>query len=216
MTTNVYTARDLITDAFRKIGVVGEGDPMNADQASAGARSLDRMMKSWQSRGVGLWTVAEMTVPLTTAATYTLTPRPVDVLSVRMRRSGTDIQMQRLSREEYDTLPRKTSAGVPTTWYFNRQRETATITVWPVLSVAAGEALVLTYNREFADVDDINAAVDVPGEWWDAVVFNLADRLSVDYGRALPALTARAVEELRLAMSFDHQPSIYFIGDYYR
>lgn len=215
--TGTYTVRDIVSDALRKIGVVAEGEPPNADQIATGMRDLNRMLKSWQNRGYNLWTVAQMAVPLTTSPVVALDPaRPVQVLSARIRRNGVDTPMQELTREEYDALPVKLSTGMPTCWYYDRQRETANMRVWPVLSVAGGETIYIVYQSEIEDATDANAEVDVPGEWWDAVVYGLAARLADDYARPADRVTMRAEEELRLALAFDREGSVYFGGKSWR
>ena len=68
----------------------------------------------------------------------------------------------------------------------------------------------MCHEREFEDQTDLTAVPDVPGEWWDAVVYGLAARLADDYGKNVPNVVARAEEELRLALSADREGSIYF------
>ena len=123
-TTGTYTTRDLVEDALRKIGVVAIDDPMTADESAHALRALDRLMKSWQNRGYSLWLNATQTLTLTTSASYTLSPvRPLRILNARLVRSGIETPMQELTREEYDDLPLKSATGVPTTFYYDRQRE---------------------------------------------------------------------------------------------
>jgi hypothetical protein len=210
MTAGTYTTRDLITAAYRKIGVVAEGETMNADQAATGLAVFNRLMKGWQNRGAHLWSVSEISVELTTATTYELDPRPLELHSVSLRRDGIDTPMQAMTRDSYDRLPLKSSLGLPTTWYFNRQRETATITIWPALAVANDETLRITLTREFLDIDDHNEAPDIPGEWWDAAVYNVAARLCDDYSRDLPYVRATARELEEQALAFDREGSVFF------
>jgi hypothetical protein len=213
MTTATLTNFDIAQDALRKLGVVAQDEAPTADELQTAMRQLDRMLKAWQSRGFMLWTVTSMTVPLTTAASYVLSPpRPVALQSVRLKRGGIEMPMVELNREEYDRLPQKASTGTPTQWYYDRQRETGTIYVWPVLAVAGGETLEITYVRELADVVP-SAEVDVPGEWWDAVIYNLAARLADDYSVEVPNVIALAQIELRNAMAGDREGSVYFVGD---
>jgi hypothetical protein len=168
------------------------------------------MMKAWQNRGYNLWGATEMAVTLTTAASYTLTPRPMSVESVRLRRGTIDTPMQDFTRQEYFDLPQKTSTGTPTCFYFDRQRDTASLYVWPVLAAANGETLRVLYSREFEDQTDLNAVPDVPSEWWDALVYGLAARLADDFSVNKPNVVARAEEELRLALAFDREGSVFF------
>jgi hypothetical protein len=210
--TTTETARVVISDALRKLNVVAYDESMDADQASNGARALNRMLKSWQNRGLNLWGVTAMSVAATTAASYTLTLRPLEILNIRYKNGTNELPMWQMTREEYDDLPNKSSTGTPTTFYFNRQRETATITVWPVLAVTGTATFEISYQREFEDVD-LDTAPDVPGEYWEAMVYGLAARLADDYSVDGRTVTARAEEELRLALAFDREGSLYFHGD---
>ena len=169
-------------------------------------------MWGWQNRGLNLWGVTAMSVAATTAASYTLTPRPLEILGIRYKNGVNELPMWQMTRQEYDDLPNKSSTGTPTTFYFNRQRETATITVWPVLAVTGTATFEISYQREFEDVD-LDTAPDVPGEYWEAMVYGLAARLADDYSVDGRTVTARAEEELRLALAFDREGSLYFHGD---
>lgn len=208
------TTRDIISDALRKIGVVAADEAMTADQAASGLRELDRMLKGWQNRGYFLWTKASQTLTLTTAASYTLSPvRPLRILNARLVRSGLETPMMEMARDEYDNLPNKASTGLPTQFHYDRQRENALFYVWPVLATANGETIKITYEREVEDQDDLDAAPDVPGEWLDATVYNLASRLADDFMINNPRVDARAQALLEEALAFDREGSVFFGGD---
>lgn len=208
--TGTITTQDLIADALRKIGVVAEDEPMTADQAANGLRAWNRLLKSWQNRGYNLWTVATLSIPLTTAASYTMSPvRPIRILNARLVRDGIETPMIQMTRQEYDALPVKTSTGLPTQFYYDKQREAALFYVWPVLVAASGETVNVTYEREAED-QTLAGVPDIPGEWWEAAVYGLAARLADDYGQNVPNVIARAEEELRLAMADDREESVFF------
>ncbi len=208
--TATDTARDLIGDALRKIGVVAIDEPMNADQAAAGLRALNRMLKSWQNKGFCTWAKASQSVELTTDSSFTLKPaRPLEILSCRFTQNGVERPMLSFTRDEYDSLPVKTSQGTPTTFHYDRQREDARLYVWPVMASVNGETLEITYTRELEDTT-LDAPVDVPGEWYDAVVYGLAARLADDYTVAAGNVIARAEAELRDALAFDREGSVWF------
>lgn len=208
--TNTYTNRDICTDALRKINVTPIDEEAEADHLLAAKRALDRMLKSWQARGYNLWTASRQSVILTTASVYTLDPvRPLQILNCNFKRNGIETPMQQMTRDEYDTLPQKTTQGTPTTFYYDRQREAARLYIWPVLSAASGETLEISYSREIEDID-LDEAVDVPGEWLDAVVYGLAARLADDFRVTHQMVVQRAERELELALSFDQEGSIYW------
>lgn len=209
-TTATSTARDLIGDALRKIGVCAMDEPMTADMAAAGLRALNRMLKSWQNKGYCTWAKSSQSVTLTTASSFTLNPaRPLEILSCRFKRSGVEMPMLPFTRDEYDSLPLKTAHGTPTTYHYDRQREDARLYVWPVMSPVNGETLEITYTREMDD-QGLDDPVDVPGEWYDAVVYGLAARLADDYSVTAGNVVARAEAELRDAFAFDREGSVWF------
>ncbi len=209
--TGTITTQDMIADALRKIGVVAQDEPMTADQSAHGLRAWNRLLKSWQNRGYSLWAVASQTVALTTSANYTLSPvRPMRILNARFVRNGIETPMLPMTRQEYDDLPVKSSTGIPTRFYYDKQREAAVLYVWPVLAAASGETLKITFEREAEDQTDLSAVPDIPGEWWEAAVYGLAARLADDYGVNGQNVIARAEEELRLALADDREESVFF------
>lgn len=181
--TGTQTVRDIVTDALLDIEVGAIGQAANATLSAHAVRVFNRIMKAWQlDDAAPSFLKSSQTLTLTTAASYSLLPeRPIRILSARLKRAGIEIPMIRLTRDEYDSLPVKATTGIPTQYYYDRQKEDALFYVWPVLSVAAGETVEITYEREFEDVD-INDNIDLPGEWWDVAVLQLASRLVHAYG----------------------------------
>lgn len=202
-TTGTQTVRDIVTDALLDLEVVSIGEALPADLAAHAVRVLNRVMKSWQLRDdAPAFLKASQTLALTTAASYTLNPaRPIRILSARFKRNGQEIPMIPLSRDEYDELPIKTTTGTPTQFYYDRQKEAALFYVWPVLATANGETVQITYEREFEDVE-INDTIDLPGEWWDVAVLQLASRLAHAYGSeaAKQTVMMRAEQALNIAL----------------
>ncbi len=214
MVTATQTNEAICRAALRKIGVVAVDETPTADEIETARLALERLLKSWQNRGYLLWSVSSLSITLTTAVSYSMTPaRPVQIHNVNFRRSGIDLPMIELNRQEYDRLPNKSATGTPTQFYYDRQKEAGTLYIWPGLATAAGETLQVTYARELADVV-LDSAVDVPSEWWDATVYNLALRLAADFGvNTPPDVVALSVSTLNDALAGDREGSIYFVGD---
>jgi len=195
---------------------VAHDEAARSDRIDNGLRALDRMLKSWPAMRYNLWKKTAMSVTSTTATNYTLSPvRPVRILSVRWKNTGgTETPMVGMTRDEYDRLPIKTTTGVPTTWYYDKQREAAKLYVWPVPASVTTETLEITYEREIEDMA-LDDAVDVPGEWWNAVVFGLASDLAIDYpGVANPMIDQKAATYLALAAGDDAEESVFFAGNW--
>lgn len=216
--TGTDTYRDIVTDALRKIGVVAKDTPADADDANHALRVLNRMLKAWQNKGYSVFTMTGGTLTLTTAASYTLSPvRPMSIHNARLKRSGIEIPMVEMTREEYDSLPVKTTTGIPTQFYYDRQREAAVLYIWPVLATAAGETVEYTYQREIEDVTALGDTVDMPVEYYDAVVYGLAARLADDFeleSGAVNRVIARAQQMEDDAFAFDQEGSVFFAGPY--
>ena len=55
------TMQDIVTRAFRKIGVVAGDEPMNADQGAAGIEALNMIIHQWKLRGIAI-TYSDLTL----------------------------------------------------------------------------------------------------------------------------------------------------------
>lgn len=209
--TDTDTVLDICTDALREAGVVAIDDEASAEEITIAIRHLNRMMKSWQNKGHNLWTVTSLSETATTNASYTLTPvRPHSIVNVRWKNtSGYEIPLTPITRDEYDNLPNKSATGQPVQWYFDRQREAAKLYVWPVPSSVTTETLEITYHREVEDMASSDT-VDAPGEWYEAIVMNLALRMCNAFGaEPPPTLGLLAAESLQGALADDREASVY-------
>lgn len=178
-------AREVCEFALDKMRAVGLGQNVDADDMTRAIRELNVMLKGWQTAGPNLWRLTEASQTLTSGnGTYTLTTtKPVVIAEARYRDTeGRDMPMQELTRNEYLELPNKSSSGIPTCWYFDRQRDAGVLYVWPVLATATTQAIRYSYVRRIEDIDDANNDLDVPPEYIDLIGYNLAARLLDNYG----------------------------------
>lgn len=207
-------ARDIITDAFRKIGVVAADEPMDADQAASGVRALNRYLGSLQNRGIEFYLDVTVDITLTTAASYPVTSTPKRIESARVLKDGVETVMLEIMRNDYDTLPVKDTEGFPTQFYYDRTQAGGVIYIWPLLAAPAGEILRMTVEAQVAQAVDINSNIVLPIEWEEAVVYGLADRLADDHDLPAERVRTRAEQELRMALSRDREGSIFFHEGY--
>lgn len=207
-----YSARDLCNQALRKIGAIRFGQDAPADLFSETLTTLNIMLKSWQNHHLRIWPTSTQTVPLVVGQNeYILDPRrPLEICNVQLDRLGRETPMWEMTRDEYDTLPVKTSPGTPTTFYYDRQREEALFYIWPVPTTAdENDQLIITYIRELEDAKD-SLPVDVPKEWWETVVYNLADRMADTLEINHPSVKQRAEMLFMYAEAFDREGSVFF------
>lgn len=199
------------------IGATGD-----TDEAAAALVQLELMLKDWALKGPYLFTKRETSQTLVSAtASYTLsTTKPIRIIEARYRdTNGIDLPMQALTRDEYFTLPNKSAAGIPTTFYFDPQVANPVIYVWPVLATATTEAIRYTYQRRIEDIDDLSNNIDIPQEWHDTLCYALAARLLDDYGIAdavAERITARSEAMLQSARDFEREEFVFMRPGFYR
>lgn len=207
------TARGIVTQALKKIGVcpVFQQTPSAEDMAQ-GIVELNMMLKGWQVDGPNLWRQTEGSVTLTaTTASYTLSPRPHRVTECRFRDTGgRDLPMMELTRDEYFEMPLKTATGIPTQYYFDPQVSSGKLYIWPVLASVTTETIKYTYSRVIEDITSADNDLDVPQEYFELVMTNLADRLQGTYQMSDDRLSARALSLYRQFKSMDREPVIRF------
>ncbi len=202
---------------MRKIGVLAIGATANADEAANAMIELELMLKEWAFTGPFLFTKLESSQTLVAnTASYSLTvTRPLRIIEARYRDISSpvhDLPMQPLTRDEYFTLPTKTSTGTPTTFYFDPQGPTSTIYIWPLLSSATTESIRYTYQRRIEDVDGLNNNLDIPQEWLGVCGYALAARLVDDYGIAdnvANRIMARSEDGLQKARDFEREEFLF-------
>ena len=219
-TDQTSTVRELVSDALLDLEAARLGTPPDAKEMDLGIRHLNRIMKTWQGNG-SQFLRARGTLTLTDSEVYTLSPvvRPIRIIDARLRQVSTiETPMFRMNRAEYDNLPQKLSTGLPTQFYYDRQKENALFYVWPVLATSAvnGQTIEYSYEREFEDVTDPDEVLDAPVEWYDAIVSELAARLCPAFGSLdkLPVLQAMAKEKLDTALGSDTEESVYWKQKY--
>jgi len=183
--TYAFTARNCITFALRKLGIVAQTATPTATQAQNALVDLNLMLKAWM-KYENLWRLEQESVtPIANTASYTLTSqKPHRVISARWRNtSGTDQPMTLMTREEYFDLPVKTATGLPTMYYVDYQRSVPVLYIWPVPSSVTTETIQLTSTRRFEDVTSLDEDIDIRQEHFEGVAYNLAKRLGIDAGR---------------------------------
>ena len=205
------TARDLVSFALLKLGVIKPDQDPDAAQLSRGVRELNLLLKSWM-KYANMWRMTEGSFTATEGAAttnYTLTPVPHYVHQVRFSKTtATESELLWIPRGEYFGLANKASTGTPQKYYVDYQRETVKMYIHPVSAATqGGELFDYTYLRKFEDVDSPNNALDIKQDWFDVVGWNLAARLAPDYAKGGSSLsqeiTAKANALLNEALGTD-------------
>jgi len=209
---------DIIEEAYERCGL----EVRTGYDAKTARRSLNIMFSEWANRGVNLWTVKQATLTLTSGtATYNsgngLASPMSDILEVALRRSGTDYEVDRISRGEYLNVPNKSTTGRPSQFYFNRQISPELV-VWPTPENSTDE-LVYYYITRIEDADTSQNTTDVPYRFLPCMIAGLAYYLSMKKApERVQLLKAVYEEEFQRAADEDEdrvslklQPDIQYI-----
>lgn len=186
-TSSTYAGSDfeiatVIDEAFERIGI----DPatLTARHLRSARRSLEYLFIEWSNRGQHLWAIDQQTIAAPTlvvgTGTYNTPAGTVAVLEMVIRRDGSDTPIHPMARDEYLAIPNKSEQGLPNRFYFDRSRDTPTITFWNVPDSAA-DTIIYYRMRRLQDVGGSSYTADVPYRWQEAMVSGLAAKLAEKY-----------------------------------
>lgn len=232
-TTSFTLTRDeIISYALRKLAVLELGATPDTTTVTNAATSLDMMIKSWVARGSKLWTIQELTLPLTAnKSTYTIGPtayapdlvseKPLYLMQAWIRNTSLtpqiDIPMQVISQHDYNLLGAKGSTGTPNSMqmFVGRDVSTLHIYVTPDAFSAGIQQAHLLVKRTLMDAGTSTTNMDFPQEWLKALGWNLAAELLEDY--EIPPNKAQRIEMkaemyLREAEDFDVENASTFFA----
>jgi len=213
------TRNQLIEGALRICGVVAPGETPTTAMYTGASEALNMLVKAWQSDGMPLWAMSEYTITLTDAVnSYTISPKLLKVTQALNRNTDTniDIPMRIVTRDEYNRLGNKTTSGNPIIVWCNPNLDDTTVKVFPTPTAveAADNTIILTYQKEFSDFDASTDTPEFPKEYFDALKFALASRLSYEYGMDVQdrkQLFEQAMMLKQDALSFGtEEGSVYF------
>lgn len=226
------SSRDfIITEAFKKIGRLGDFETIDTARLNAGIAAINPMVKAFHALGMPVWAITEQylsftswaatsTVSIGPGATINQIVKPLKILQALRRDNSVpafpvDVPLEILPYENYELLSSKNATGAPTSLFYQPQAYQGNISLWvrPDAYWQTNGQLYIRYQRPFQDFNTATDEPDFPVEWHEALIYNLAIRLAPNYG--LPsvdrqALKADAKEALAMALGFDvEEGSLY-------
>lgn len=210
------TAGDIVTRAMRQVTILSSGENPTDEEMDDGINELNGMLKTWQvEANLFRNATATLTIPAGTGAA-TL---PTDVRAINSARhviSATNERPLNLwNRDEWMALPNRATVGAyPTAFVLNKTIDGLELRIWPV--PATDITVNLDYSRVAETVTAPNQTVDVPQDWTEAVVYNLASRIAGMFGasrtdpQAVQRVDARANALYQRLLDADRPDSYYF------
>ena len=196
---------DYIEEAFERCGLeVRTGYDLKSEN-----RSLNLLLADWANRGLNQWTIKQRTLTLTSGTgNYDLGTDVIDILSVVVRRDGTDFQLERLSRDEYLAIPTKTTEGRPNQFFLDRQL-TPKLKLWPVPENST-DVIHFDALTRIQDADDFTNTLDMPFRFYPCLAAGLAYYLALKRApNRVQLLKAVYEEEFERAATEDRDRSSF-------
>ena len=206
---------DYVEEAFERCGV----EVRTGYDLKTAKRSLNLLLADWANRGLNQWTIKQRSLTLVVGdGEYDLGTDVIDVLSVIVRRDGTDYSMDRLSRDEYLTIPTKTTQGRPNQFFLDRQI-TPNLKIWPTPENTS-DAVIYDALTRMDDADVYTNTMDMPFRFYPCLAAGLSYYLSLkrapERTQLLKAVYEeefqRAAEEDRDRASFNVAPKYDYYG----
>ena len=120
---------EVIQEAMEMIG----GEETLGHEPKSARRSINLILQDWQNRGVMLWTANTSAVTLATSVTtFALASSTIDVLEAVHNRNDTDVQLERISMQEYLKIPNKGQTGRTTQYAVRHERGNPVVHLWPI------------------------------------------------------------------------------------
>lgn len=198
---------EYIEEAFERCGL----EARTGYDLRTAKRSLNIMFADWANRGLNQWTIKQRTITVVKSdGDYTLDPDVIDILSVAVRRDGTDYSIDRISRDEYLSIPTKTTESRPTQFFVDRQI-TPELKLWPVPDNST-DVLVYDCLTRIDDADTQVNTVDVPFRFYPCLSAGLAYYISLKRApERVQLLKAVYEEEMRRAVDEDRDRASFQI-----
>lgn len=190
---------ELVEEAFERCG----SELRTGYDLRTARRSLNLLTIEWANRGINLWTLEQIAIPLVNGQiTYDLPADTIDLLD-HVVRTGTgqnqlDINITRISESTYITIPNKNAQGRPIQVWINRQSgadypvdgvKYPQINVWPAPDNSTPYTFIAYRLRRIQDAGVGGTATqDIPFRFLPALVAGLSYYLSLKIPEAMPRI----------------------------
>lgn len=215
-TSFTMTARDMVTQAMREIGVIASGESPTSDEMSDAIVRLNSMLKAWAAKGLNLWRDVDGAIDFAAGKSSKVLADALTIDNVRLLLAD-GVNTRPLGRWERDRLRMAPTMaeGEPLAYAVLNTANTLALQLYPVPDRAV--TIRYSYGRVIADVVQPADPVDVPQMFQEAVWKNLAVKLAPTFGKAradqqtVQMVAADAAILERDMLDWD-RPDSYFVG----
>lgn len=196
------TGNDLVSGALRVISTITPGEPVDGTEAANALVVLNRMLRAWSAKPLLLpFRTLESFTLVVGQASYTIgtggnfnTVRP-DYVTGAWRRdaNNADYPITVITKEVYNAVYRKDQKGLPEQLYYDPQFPNGIIYLSP--TEVQADTLFLESKKPVAQFTTLETAMNLPGEYEEAIVYLLSQRLAPEYGVAITPDIAELIKE---------------------
>lgn len=187
------TGQDIIAGALRLISSVTPGETIPGDEINNGLIVLNQMLAAWSTENLMIPFTVVDTFPLVVGKeSYTIgqsgspdisTVRPDEIVYAWLTDtvSGIDYPINFYTDAQYRDIPLKNIQSIPRWLYFNEQYPNSVIYIFPTSS-ATTYSLNVESKKPIMQFATVNTVMNLPGEYFKAMRYLLADELAPEYG----------------------------------
>ena len=197
------TPRTLIAAALRKIGIVTDDASIEQDAFA----DMKRMLEVWSTKQILVPASAEDNFALAIGtSTYTMgtagtasTVRAKKIVNAFVRDSGNyDHPVEIISENQYNAITDKTTRGRPYLLFYDPKYAVGVINLY--YTPDAAETMYIESLQLLQDLDAVTDTVTLPGDYEEAIIYNLAIRLTPEHEVQIPievaALAASSLDSI--------------------
>lgn len=182
------TPRQIITSSLKALGILGQSDDLENEQATDGLNAINELLASWGVDRNIAHVLDRQTYTLTAGqGSYTIgtggdfnTDRPVDIADNGYISSGSvDYPLRCFTRPGYNWIADKTSQDRPTRLYYDPDYPLGKIYFDYVPSSAF--TIVIDVQIPIASIATLDTTIVLPPEYARALKWNLCLELAPDY-----------------------------------
>jgi hypothetical protein len=173
-------AGQIITEAWERCQMLPEA--LKGWQLRSARVSLNLMFLEWATRGINLWAVEKVGPTALTAGVATIATGAgtIDLLEATVTRSGQELMLTPMGRDDYVGIPNKATTGRPAQYWVEKILPAPVIHLYPTPENSTD---TFTYYRlrQLQDISTYAQNADAPALFLEAICSGLAARIALKW-----------------------------------
>lgn len=227
LTVYQLTRNEILESAFGILAVLAQGQTPSTEDYTIGAKMLNTTIARVRAAvGQPLWARTSFTWTPTTT-TYLIgegqtldTPYPVHILQAyRTDSNGARVPMDIEADYDFNTYPTNTNGNIPFKITYTPAINYGTIKLWPTGLSTNTNAVTIVYSRPIEYFNVSTDTMDLPEEWYDAVIWDVAVKMAPRWGIPIPdrrELKSEAKQYWEHAFDSGFEDASFYIHPYNR